>query len=421
MKKFLPLTYCVILASCASGPKVISYEDASSFERSLLARKVIMPEEPKKLYTQPVNKKEACKILSSQDQLERSNFRAYWDGECKNGFAFGLGRDIAISDTHHVEEITIYDGSGDNWQQPSVGYDYINNMVLYTISDSVFPATTRFTEKIDNTAHGFNAYHTLSVVDKLGKAFVIQSSAFNPQRIYLNTKVDQSIGYRFTDYSALPLVNQSAPIFTTEIIDPKNNISGDVAIARYANGSVKHFKMSNGIFEPVLLSANYTNHLSEKYQEVINATSRANFSLQRAQQIEREYLFKACNGHSGIDNLDTRTYTKICTWRDQFKAPYAIASENYQKQLEGMRVQAATAEQQRQIQQQIVLQQQMLQQQQSIQIWNAVNQASREFQQNTQKIMQGVNSWQAPQVQPTAPLGGNKVVCHTIGSITTCR
>jgi hypothetical protein len=63
----------------------------------------------------------------------------------------------------------------------------------------------------------------------------------------------------------------------------------------------------------------------------------------------------------------------------------------------------------------------MLQQQQNQQVWNEVNQASRQLQQNAQQIIQGVNSWQPPQVQPVMPPSGNKVVCQTIGSITTCR
>lgn len=419
MTKLLPLTFFVILAGCASGPTVMSYDAAASFEHSLLAREANMPEAAEKLYVQPINKQEACKLPTTQKQVERPNFRAYWDGECKNGFAFGLGRDIAISDTHHLEEITVHDGSGDNWQQPRVSYDYINNTVQYAIGNSTFPASTQLIEKIDNGFSGFNAYHTLSVVDESGKAFVIQSSAFNPKRIYLNTKIDLSISYRFTDYSAQPTINQNAPIFTAEIVDPKSNTTGGVAIARYSNGAVQHFKVSNGVNVPVLLPTDYTNHLSEKFKEIFNATSQANFRLQPAQQIEREYLFKVCNGKSGIDNLDNATYTKICTWRDQFKAPYEKASANYQKHLEELRQQAATAEQKRLIQQQVALQALMLQQQQNKQFWNEVNQASRELQQNTQQMLQ--NSWQTPQVQPIAPLGGEKVTCHTIGSITTCR
>lgn len=426
MKKILPLFASTILAGCATGqyatqPRAISYEEASAFESSLLARQPTIPEARKKLYVQPVNKEKTCKLPTSQDQLDRPNFRAYWDGECKNGFAFGLGRDIAISDTHHIEEITIHDGSGDSWSGPRVDYDYVNNIVHYAVGGSKFPAVTDLTERFDNSVNGFNEYYALMVIDESGKALVLQTSAFSPQRIYLNSRTDGLISYRFTDYSAAPPAGQNATTFTAEIVDPKTNAVGGVAVAGYANSSIRHYKLVNGKPELTSLPPAYTDHLWAKYQEVLNATSRANASLQLAHQIEREYLFKACNGKSSIPGLDNSTYTKVCTWRDQFKEPYAIASASYQKQLESLRQQATTAKQQQQIQQQIALQQQMLQQQQNQQAWNEVNQASQQLQQHTQQIMQGVNSWQAPQVQPITPPGGNKVVCHTIGSITTCR
>lgn len=427
IKQTLPYAALAFLAGCAtpgqhaSQPKSISYDEASAFENSLLGRGSAPPEMPSPLYTQPVNKKEPCKLPTTRDQLDRSNFRAYWDGDCNNGFAFGLGRDIAISDTHHLEEITIHDGSGNNWSQPRVGYDYVNNTVMYAVGGSRFPEATQLGEKMDSSVGGFNAYHTLSVTDASGKSFVVQSSAFHPQRIYLNTRWDGSIAYKFTDYSASPAINQNALSFTAELVDPKSNVSGGVAIARYANGFVQHFKVVNGRPEPIKIPVDYTNHLSSKYQEILSATSQANLTLQGAQQIEREYLFKACSGKNTIAGLDNATYTKICSWRDQFKEPYAAASANYQRQLESLRQQAASAEQQRQIQQQIALQQQMLQQQQNQQTWNQINQASQQLQQSTQQILQGTSGWQAPQVQPIAPPGGNRVTCYTVGSIVTCR
>lgn len=427
MQKLLPLAAFAVLAGyatpgqSASKPKSISHKEASAFELSLLARESAAPKAPEKVYAQPANKVEACRVPTTQDQLGRPNFRAYWDGECKNGFAFGLGRDIAISYTHHVEEITIHDGSGDNWSQPRVAYDYVNNVVSYAVGGSQFPAQTVLAEKMDNPVSGFNAIQTLSVVDELGKAFAIQSSPFNPKRIYLNTRTDGSILFRFSDNSAAPVTDHNAVIFAAEILDPKSNTRGGVAIARYANGAVQHFKIVNGATVPIKLPTTYTDHFQAKYQEISDATSRASNILQRAQQIEREYLFKACNGKSSINGLDNANYTKICTWRDQFKEPYATASANYQRQLEGLKQQAATSEQQRQIQQQIALQQQMLQQQRNQQAWNALSQANQQLQQQTQQTMQTVNSWQAPQVQPITPPGGNKVICNTIGSIITCR
>ena len=427
MRKPCLLAAVVVLAGysapgqSASKPKSISYKQASAFERSLLARGSDIPGKPDPRYVQPANKSEACRLPTTQDQLGRPNLRVYWEGDCKNGFAFGLGRDIAISDTHHVEEITVHEGTGDNWAQPRVLYDYVANVVSYSVGGERFPAEVALSERMDNSVSGFNAYQTIRDVDESGNARVLMTSAFSPERIYVNARSEGSIGYRFTDHSAVPAANQNALKLVSEIVDMKSNVSGGIAIASYADGSARHFKVANGLTEQVLLPMDYLNHLWAKYQEVLGATSQAYARLQRAQQIEREYMFKACSGNGSIDGLDRATYAKICTWRDQFKEPYAAASANYQKRLESLKQQAVTAEQQRQIQQQIAMQQQMLQQQQIQQGWNELNQASQQLQQRTQQTLQGVNSWQAPQAQPIAPAVGNQVICHTIGSIITCR
>jgi hypothetical protein len=198
-------------------------------------------------------------------------------------------------------------------------------------------------------------------------------------------------------------------------------MTGGVAALRYANGAIGQFAVIEGKSQAVRLPDAYTDHLMSKYQVVLAAVSQAKASLQFAQQIEREYLFKACSGKAGLKGLANAQYMKICTWRDQFKQPYAIASANYQRQLESLKQQAATAEQQRQLQAQIVMQQMMIQRQQDQQGWALVNQGNQILQQQTQQILQGTQNWQPPQVQPITPPGGYKIICNRIGSITTCR
>lgn len=413
-RKLLTLVAFAALTACATGPVAITYDEASAFERSLLAQETVAPKRPELLFVQPVNKSEDCKLPTSQDQLNRPNFRAFWDGGCKDGFAFGLGRDIAISDTHHVEEITIHDGTGDNWSQPAVTFDFVNSMVAYGIGGKEFPERTVLLEKMDNSLSGFNALQTLSVVDKLGNSYVVQSSAFNPERVFFLSENNGAIIYKFTDLSAAPAISPDALVFSTELVDPRTNKSGGVGGAVFANGTAKHYKFVDGKIEQTSLPSAYTDHLIGKFEKIWAATSNVGVTLQSAGQIEREYLYKACNGEREIEGMDNATYSKICTWRDQFKEPYAEASANYQQQLQTMRQQAATAEQQRQIQQLIVLQQQLVQQQRS-------QQTRSELNQSTQQILEGVRSRPAPQVAPLLPPGGDKVICSTIGSITTCR
>lgn len=433
MKKNLLLTTCAVLVGCATStpkPKAISYEEASSFERSLLAQELVLPKKPESLYIQPVNKTETCKLPTSQDQLDRTNFRAYWDGGCKNGFAFGLGRDIAISDTHHVEEITIHDGAGNNWSKPSITYDYVNNSVLYAVGGSKFPASVAFKETMNNSTSGFNVNREIISIDDFGKIFTFQSHAFHPRRVYVS--YNSSIGYRFIDDSAMPVMKSDQTIFTGEIVEPKSNTIGGVAIAKFANGLVLHFKVINGIpAENVVLPQEYSDYLYGKYQDILNTTSQANVILQRTQQIEREYLFKACSGKNGINGLDIAVYTKICTWRDQFKEPYAMALAKYQKQLESLKQQAITEEQQRLQQQQIF---QQRKQQESAAAWaNIANSASQVLNSvadgyNKQADMynsmsKSMSQMPSPVIQPIAPFNTNKKTynCIKVGISTNCK
>jgi len=411
------------LVGCASsgGPRKISYEEASAFERSLAAR-LNKPSEHERLYTQPVNKSEECRLPSSRDQLARPNFRSYWDGECKNGFAYGLGRDISMSDTHHYEEITIHDGTGDNWSQPRVFYDFVNNLVRYAVGGAKRPASTQIQENYSDSYSGFAVSQVISVVDEVGKVSVLQTSPFRTERFYLSTNIDRSMLFRFSDNAAAPITNPNAATFAVEIFDPQSNTRGGVMIARYGAGAVTHFKVVNG--EPgevVVLPHEYISHIESVYQTVRHSVAGSIPTLQTAQQIEREYLFKVCNNKGSVVGLDQVAYSKVCTWRDQFKAPYAAASARFQQQLESLKAQAANAEQQRQVQQQIAVQQQMLRQQQNQQAWNEISRASEQFRQSTQQIMQSTGSWQAPQLQPLTVSRRNVAVCYTIGSIVTCQ
>lgn len=127
-----------LLNACATSTSdlhKVSMAEVVAFENQIITakRSQLAPPPPEKLYTQPVNKTEPCKLPTSKEQLERKNSRSYWDGDCKDGYAYGLGRDIALSDTHHVEEITIYNGDGDSNGQPWRVIDYVQNRGAYGV------------------------------------------------------------------------------------------------------------------------------------------------------------------------------------------------------------------------------------------------------------------------------------------------
>lgn len=75
------------------------------------------------------NKKEECKVYVSinpnDDKTKKADYSLYWDGECKDGFAYGLGREIENTMLSNLQQIGYYDkGKATDY---CTGFDPINN------------------------------------------------------------------------------------------------------------------------------------------------------------------------------------------------------------------------------------------------------------------------------------------------------
>ena len=421
---FIPAV--TLLTGCGTtGPRLpkLTYDEAAAFERTLQARelKPIQPPEGR-LYTQPLNKKEPCKLGTTQDQLNRSNFRAYWDGQCKNGYAFGLGRDIAVSDTHHYEEITIYSELGDTFGSPSVHYDFVNFEVVHRTAFDPYPKHNAIYERISNDTKGFTIGYQLMSTDVSGRTKMLEFSPLGPARIFVSH--ERNIQYKFTDNTKFPLLMAEQTKFGAEIVDPKTQKAGGVAAIVFGNGQERHFRHTATNPELVQLPSEYVAHLNAKMKETADQVNMVEGSLEPARKMEREYLYLACNGKHTIDGLEPEVAKKICTWRNQFKEPYAKAIEKAKSQLDDLTKKAEAAAIERRNQQQVALEQRRIQAQQTqqdVQSFVAeLNQASQQFLNNSVQMRNNVMSQPTP--MPSFGLQGNNVVnCTTIGSITSCR
>ena len=82
------------------------------------------------VWNQPVNKSVKCLLPISKKFLSEPNAKQYWDGRCKRGYAYGLGRDIAISDYSHREEILYHDKNKKTDYGPFVFRDYLKKETI---------------------------------------------------------------------------------------------------------------------------------------------------------------------------------------------------------------------------------------------------------------------------------------------------
>lgn len=354
-----------LLASCGttsqntSQPRKINPDEAFSFIRSQTNQNTTPPQKPELLYIQPVNKSEPCKLQSTQDQLDRDNFRSFWDGKCKNGFAFGLGRDIAISDTHHVEEITIYGNNGTTTGSPSATYDFVHNRASYRFSRIQPSETVYFNEQIKNEPGNFSISYASGLESGTGDAQITYWGPLNPQTTFVNIR--NNVVYRFVANKLAGIGNSTNPVGFSETLARNSGIAGGFAIALYANGQARHFKVTSNQPEPVLLPQEYTSEINSKYQEILNNQAKVSQDIEKVKMMEKEYLHLACNGKHKISGLDKNTANKVCAWRDQFQEPLKAAQKQYNDKLERMKSEAHSQDEQRKIQEQLDYQKRMAQ------------------------------------------------------------
>lgn len=421
----------LLLTACATGPRKVSMDEALASESQIISAASSQPAplQPPKLYTQPVNKTEACKIPTSKDQLERKNFRAYWDGDCKEGYAYGLGRDISLSDTHHVEEITIHNGNGDSNGQPWRMIDYVQNHGAYGVRGAAFPATAGYNELITNNSTDFSIRYFAGATDDKGNVRYLESSPFSPVRVTVNQSHGKPV-YVLVDYSTLPATSDQVQtaIFAA---DPVTKNPVGFRIVRFRNGVVQHQKLAadgQSVIELVQLPPEYIARLTRGIGEAQAAVQNASADAAKAQQMEREYLHMACAADYSIKGMpvkDMEIARQICTWRDQWKEPYARAETKYKQQMEQRQREVAQTEQQRAYiaaqnaqaaaAQNAAYAASMAQMNQALQQQNnntmqQINQMNQQLQYQNNQMM---NSW-APQQNKTT-------VCQTIGSQIICR
>jgi hypothetical protein len=418
------------LSACATGPRQVDMAEVVSMEGKVGYHDAqrLAQQQSEKIYVQPMNKKEQCKLPSTPDLLARKNFRTYWDGECKNGYAYGLGREIALSDTNHLEEIIVYGGVGDSKMQPMRMIDFVQNISHYGTYSPTSNERTFYIERIENQGANFSIQSSIGAIDQQGNLVRLDSSPLHPA-IYTLYQPNTGPAYWMEDYSALPAPSDQGQL-AVYAVDPSTEKPIGFRIVRFRNGVVQHQRLAadGSIAELVHLPKAYAERLVSNINEAQAVVQKSKGDIAKAQAMEREYLHMACSaGYSikGVPAKDMKVARKICTWRDQWKEPYAKAEAKYkhemlQKQQEVDRVQqqrALVAAQQAQAAalenaafaaSMANLNQTM--QQQNYNLLQQINQSNMQMMNQNNQMM---NAW-TPQPNKTT-------FCHAMGSQIICR
>jgi hypothetical protein len=259
-------------------------------------------------YIQPNNKKEPCKIYmgySGNDKyFEEDSWKVFWDGQCKNGFAHGLGREIEKADMVDKWQIAIYK------KGKAKGYliqkDILNNVLYEGIYDNniLYSVQTNIKEKLDD----------IEVITVAGKSsnqnrlVSISSPFWNGTYRYL--KEYPNFRYVYVDYRN----NDMATNVKTEFfLSDKNGDKNGWAIAELTKQGLITGKFKNNKFIKFKLPQIYNDKANDIIKEISKAQQKAYHAQEKAQLVKKQYKRKICKKKIKVSFMDNDEYKKICS------------------------------------------------------------------------------------------------------------
>ena len=316
MKKLLLLNIPMLLSACAispyqSLPKVSEQEFSYYFDIDKQAKQMAdnlfstqFNEEDHWENTQLVN----CKIFASTAfRKEDPSVQFYWDGECKDGYAYGLGREFSIGKNTYFESIGSYVGGR---LKPIYYYDYneknrIIDIKGKQINELLKDGGLEFSSRLDdnNLVNNFITYY-----DPKNKE-VYLNSVFPQMEVGEHSYSSKGgLRIRFTDYNDPILKSKMTMTF-----DKKSVFSADV----YQNGSGAFYDLRTQPPRMVQAPKNINSVLREKLgyldAKIKNINDPDVLAINNAVKMADLYIKKTCASTNFIAEVGQKNYFEICT------------------------------------------------------------------------------------------------------------
>lgn len=317
--KFFIFGILMTIISGCSGKSlpIVEQEELDKYEKSYIAEYQTTKlqnanYQPSFKWVQPKNKKEECKVYvginPNDDRTIKSDYSLYWDGECRNGYAFNLGREIENTMLSNIQQIGYYDNG--EVTDYCVQFDPINNFEFSGECSSNFNKPNHYVKKIITEKNG-----DLNIVFELG----IMSSPNNPS-MFMKTwvffdaieyyKVYPNYAYIISDITKSEFDVRNYEFYIKDLKTDKFN---GFSFATLKDGSVKAFETIDGNFvRNVELPQSYFNKANSILTEIRNEVNIALEAQRRALIIKEKYINKICKDTVKVDFMDNNEYKAIC-------------------------------------------------------------------------------------------------------------
>lgn len=383
----------------------LSEEEAFKYDKQYLAEYEKIKEENKNIeipfkWIQAKNKKEECMVYVSMnpndDKTIKTDYALYWDGECTNGYASGLGREIEKTNFNYLEQIGFYENG------KAVDYCTMNDQVEGVTIDGECNYDDNKTNhnvitQINNKNGNLNiSYRIGASATKNSPEMLIQTSPFSDVQLFI--KGYPNFVYSIVNYSKDEFAGLNYR-FSTKIYLNNQWINNGYVIEIPKQGAIYTGEVINGkLVKKVELPQSYMDNVNSIHNEIKKHVNIALEAQQKAIAVKDKYKNKICKDSVKVDFMDNSEYKEICNEDKKFeelrkKIDEKLANIEQQKQAKRNQL---TQQQQLQLQQAQLEEQKRRNNSQSLQqglqnFNNSLNQMNQQSNQIYNNSMQQMN------------------------------
>jgi hypothetical protein len=293
---------------------VLSDESESAYLREFAESKSHGVDKKIVKWIQPKNKKESCKIWTAtnlnNDRTADKTFKIYWDGECKNGYAEGLGLEFEMGIMRNAEQIGIYE------KGKVKGYCIIEDKLHNTLIEG----SCNFADSNSSDHHVVTEMQNLNGNIALGYTIGSSGSITEPRLLtYYNPMSDivflqkeyPVFSYRFIDFTSdeddqrryeFELLNAQGKLFGYKLRMLKQN--------GYYAGKVIDGKAE---MQNATVPQSGFDKINSIRAEIEDAGKTALSAQQQALLVKKQYRFKICKDNVKVSFMSSLDYKEICT------------------------------------------------------------------------------------------------------------
>lgn len=342
--RFLSLLSLAMLAGCSSTPSVpvVSEQDAQIFIAKVETPSFQPVPEQVVVWKQADNKKEACKLFMGstpeQKYWEWAETKITWDGQCKDGYAYGIGREFLDTRMGLTSSLGTYAGG-----EKEPFYEATTNFDKGEVVVGDLKAKKVMAIKVQQSPLPF-AMNT-TIFNSAGKYDYAKLDALGGQGTSLIKSFRNGFVYRFNKAT-----DPGVPLdFSMEVLKDGRQIG--YRIERLKNGALYGVSLLGQQPERVGLPASLVNFYNAQYQEISQKLVESKPAYDQALVTVERYKRTICGKTDKIDFVDAEKYRLICSENGDLQ-PYKdniaqVLSE--QKARQAQQAVAASAEADRQV------------------------------------------------------------------------